>query len=136
MSYTFTVPGEPKAQGRPRFARRDNFVMAYDPKVSGDFKSRVAWFAKESGLILTLEPVMVEIDVYIKRPKSRCRKSDSPMKIPCSKRPDWDNFGKSVSDALTGIAWADDGQICDGRVRKFYHEIGGNPRTEITIAKI
>ena len=31
--------------------------------------------------------------------------------------PDWDNCGKSVCDSLNGIAWVDDRQVVDGRVR-------------------
>lgn len=129
----FIVPGEPKAQGRPRFARMGNFVRAYDPKVSGDFKSRIAFFAKESGVISTDEAVTLQIDVYVKRPKARCRKSDSTIRLPCSKRPDVDNYAKAVMDALTGIAWKDDGQIQELTVRKYYHEIGLSPRTEISV---
>ena len=36
-------------------------------------------------------------------------------------KPDWDNYGK-ITDALNGIAWKDDSQICDGRVIKRYSE--------------
>jgi Holliday junction resolvase RusA-like endonuclease len=38
--------------------------------------------------------------------------------MPTSK-PDWDNYGKIV-DALNGVLWRDDAQICDGRVIKVY----------------
>ncbi|GAA0975887.1 RusA family crossover junction endodeoxyribonuclease [Nocardiopsis tropica] len=33
---------------------------------------------------------------------------------------DWDHHGRALSDALSGVLWADDSQIVDGRVRKTY----------------
>lgn len=33
---------------------------------------------------------------------------------------DWDHLGRAVSDALTGVLWADDSQIVEGRIRKVY----------------
>lgn len=133
---TFTVPGDPKPQGRPRFVRMGKFVRAYDPKTSVDFKSKVAFFGTQSGLKPHDGAVMVSVDLYLKRPKAKCRKSDSPMKLPCSKRPDCDNFAKAIADALTGIAWKDDGQIQTLNVRKWYHEIGLGPRAVIEIKEI
>jgi len=130
---SFTIPGDPKPQQRPRFFRRGNFVGTYDPKESTDFKSKAAFFAKQSGITLLDGPISLEIDVFVKRPKNRCGKKFPPLRIPCSSRPDCDNFAKGVMDALNGIAWHDDGQIQDLRVRKFYHEIGGSPRTEVSI---
>ena len=33
---------------------------------------------------------------------------------------DWDHLGRAIGDALSGVIWADDSQIVDGRVRKYY----------------
>lgn len=44
--------------------------------------------------------------------------AESGAILPTS-RPDWDNYGK-ITDALNGIAWKDDSQVCDGRVIKRY----------------
>ena len=38
---------------------------------------------------------------------------------PC-KKPDADNIAKVVSDALNGIVYEDDSQICDLNVKKLY----------------
>jgi len=35
-------------------------------------------------------------------------------------KPDWDNIGKLVSDALNGIAYIDDKQIVDSSTKKIY----------------
>jgi hypothetical protein len=37
-----------------------------------------------------------------------------------TKKPDGDNFIKAVLDALTGIVWVDDSQVCDQRTIKIY----------------
>lgn len=36
------------------------------------------------------------------------------------KAPDWDKLARSVGDALNGVVWRDDSQVCDGRVTKRY----------------
>lgn len=33
---------------------------------------------------------------------------------------DWDHYGRAISDALTGVVYADDSQVVDGRCRKTY----------------
>jgi len=48
-------------------------------------------------------------------------------------RPDWDNLGKLISDALNGIVYKDDCQIADGRVAKRY---GQPERTMIRVTQI
>ncbi len=49
-------------------------------------------------------------------------------------RPDKDKLERLVLDALTGVAWRDDAQVCDGRTRKLY-VTDGHPETgaDITI---
>jgi len=51
-------------------------------------------------------------------------------------RPDWDNVGKAVCDALNGIAWGDDAQVVDGRVRKKYIEAPEIPGLRIVIRPV
>lgn len=133
MNYSFTVPGEPVPQGRPRFARMGKFVRVYDPADSSDFKGKVAFSAKRAGVKVLSNPVAVKAVFFVKRPKKLMRKKDPEGIIICSVRPDGDNYFKAVLDALNEIAYKDDGQVFDGRFKKFYHEKNGVPRTEITI---
>nr|DAG40359.1 MAG TPA: Endodeoxyribonuclease RusA [Caudoviricetes sp.] len=51
-------------------------------------------------------------------------------KIRPTVKPDWDNLGKLVSDALNGIAYDDDKSVVDASVRKYYSD---RPRTQITV---
>lgn len=129
----FTVPGDPKAQGRPRFYRRGSFVGAYDPKDSVSFKDRVALFARSAGVACLDTPVSILVRFCLKRPQSLMRQKDPEGLIPCGKRPDLDNFLKAIMDGLTGIAWKDDGLVWSCQVEKVYHEKDGSQRTEIKI---
>lgn len=45
-------------------------------------------------------------------------------------KPDWDNIGKLIADALNGIAYDDDKCIVDAMVRKFYST---DPRTVVIL---
>lgn len=48
MNLTFTIPGEPTAQGRPRFSTHGGFVKAYDPEKSRNYKAYVKLLACEA----------------------------------------------------------------------------------------
>ena len=50
-----------------------------------------------------------------------------------TRKPDFDNIGKVICDALNGIAYRDDAQIVDALVRKFYSDI---PRVIVEISDI
>ena len=132
----FVIPGNPVAQGRPRFSRAAGFVRVYDPKKSVDFKSTIALFATQAGLKPMIGPLRVSIDLFFKRPKARCRKRDLDGPIPCDKRPDIDNCCKIFLDALNGIAYKDDGQVYSIKVIKWYHEKDGAPRSVVEIEEI
>ena len=65
----------------------------------------------------------LECHVYLPVPASwsyeRRRAAIAGESWPAGK-PDWDNLGKLVSDALNGVCYKDDAQISDGRVIKLY----------------
>ena len=48
MRIKFTLPGKPVAQGRPRFYRKGNFVVATDPKPSKVYKADIAYIAQSA----------------------------------------------------------------------------------------
>lgn len=67
----------------------------------------------------------VRIFAYLSIPKSVSKKKRTAMLeglIRPTKKPDHDNIGKIVCDALNGIAYRDDAQIVDSLVRKFYSD--------------
>jgi Holliday junction resolvase RusA-like endonuclease len=58
-------------------------------------------------------PLIVSIYAWIKKPKS------SKLAYPTTK-PDADNIAKAVLDALNGILWHDDKQVCQLTIHKVY----------------
>jgi len=49
---------------------------------------------------------------------------------------DWDNIGGTISDALQGQFWDNDGQIVSGQVHKIINKKEKNCRVEITIEEL
>lgn len=136
----FTIPGEPCAQGRPRFSTLGGYVKAIDPAKSRNQKAFVKYLAttaaKQQGWTYTDLPLYVEIIAYMGIPKSKPKKWRTAairgQERP-TKKPDVDNLFKLVTDALSGVIYADDKQIVSCRVQKWYSE---EPRTEVKIAEV
>lgn len=142
-SISFTIPGKPGAKGRPKFARRGNFVTAYTPKDTVNYENLVKLYyaeaAAEAGYDMNSIPkgiFQLDVIAYFDIPKSKPKAwKDLALDgaIRPTSKPDWDNIGKIVADSLNKIAWTDDSYIEDGRVRKFFCEI---PRTVVIITDI
>jgi hypothetical protein len=81
-------------------------------------------------------PVAMGLTIYFPRPGKFMRKKDPDGPIPHIAKPDRDNVEKAILDALKGIIFVDDCQVCAGEVRKFYHEKNGRPRAEIRLQKL
>lgn len=131
--YRFTIPGKPMGQPRVRFARMGNFVKTYDPKEATSYKATIIQLAREVGITPMEGPIRLAVTAYMPRPKRLCRKSDPQGELDAECKPDWDNIGKIVSDALNGVAYADDSQIIEGRVLKKYHAVGGVPEMVVDV---
>lgn len=48
-------------------------------------------------------------------------------------KPDIDNLFKAATDAMTGIIWEDDDQICVNRSSKWFAAAGEEPHVEVQI---
>ncbi|KON88968.1 hypothetical protein AF332_20705 [Sporosarcina globispora] len=134
---TFTVYGEPVAQGRPRASTINGQVRMYDPAKSKDFKKYVKLVASQhrpSQLITG--PISMKVEIFKPSLKSFSKKkalaAERGELRPLTK-PDVDNYVKGVKDALKSVIWKDDSQVVDLHIGKWYSE---NPRIEITIEEI
>ena len=133
-----TIPGKPVAQGRPRFYRRGNFVVATDPKASKVYKADIQYLAqkhKENNNISELldGPLGLDVMAYFPCPKSRWRKTKPRTEEHHAKRPDADNVAKSIKDGLTGVFYHDDSQISELIIRKRIAAQGEAPRIEVSL---
>lgn len=132
-----TIPGEPCAQGRPRFSTHGGFVKAYDPEKSRNYKAYVKMIAiksmQEQGWKCTELPLSIEIRAFMSIPSSKSKKFKQAAVLGIerpTKKPDVDNIFKCVTDAMSGIAYKDDKQIVAATVNKWYAEV---PRVEVLI---
>lgn len=117
------LAGKPMAKERVRVTRQGH---AFTPQRTVNYEARLAWAAQEAmGGRPPLEgPLRVVMDVLLPIPKSRSKKWKAAAlagAVRPVKKPDSDNFAK-VMDSLNLIAWVDDSQIVDLRVRKFYSD--------------
>lgn len=124
----FVIPGTPVGKGRPKFARRGNFTMAYTPEKTASYENLVKVKAEEA---MTGKPVFagaveVFIRIIVTPPDSWSQKKKRAAlagEIYPTTKPDWDNVGKGICDAMNEIVFKDDKQIVDARVTKRYGQV-------------
>lgn len=128
----FTIPGKPGHKARHRTTKSG---FTYTPKETVQYENLVKHLFQEAApeFVPIHGPVQLEVRSLFPIPKSTPKKKLALMRAedyPYIKKPDRDNVGKAIQDALNEIAWRDDAVIYDGRDLKFYSE---RPRVEITI---
>lgn len=129
------IPGKPVPQARPRGrvqqGAKGPYVQMYEEKPSKVFKEHVAEIARFQTLktppvevggggdfMLPFEDMraLIYLRFNIEKPASYPKRVEWPIR-----KPDWDNLGKSVQDALVdaGIL-KDDNMVTDATVQKRY----------------
>lgn len=136
------IMGEPRAQGRPRFARHGEYVSTYDPKKSKEYKTRIfneVWLQLTQRKIKRFEssqPLRVTVAVYRGVPKSWPKwKKEAALsgKICPVSKPDMDNYIKIAMDGLNKALFNDDSCVVSIRAEKCY---SNKPRMEITVSQL
>lgn len=98
------------------------------------FKACVMHAAKEVYDGPPLEgPLRVDCLWLLPRPKRLIWQTRAMPRAYHFVKPDRDNLDKSVLDALTGLLWRDDCQVCDGRLTKMYAAGDEQPHVEIRV---
>ena len=136
MKISFTVDGDPfgwQRTGQNRYTK-----ATYTQGKTRKHEQLVAWAYKAAaGGFSFPDETHIELRViaFMKIPKGTSKKKREKMlsgEIRPIVKPDWDNIGKLVSDALNGIAYKDDKYVVDAVVRKFYSD---HPRTQVSITE-
>ena len=127
----FTVYGEPKGKGRPRFNTKTGHAITpkdtvnYEMLVHMEYLEQCDEFRFPDDAMLDMR-----IKAYYSIPKSASKKKRVAMltgEIRPTKKPDMDNVVKIQ------VAYRDDTQIVDCQCRKFYSD---RPRVEVTIINL
>lgn len=136
---TFTIMGQPVAQGRPK-ARivtphgRAPFVTVYDPSKSKKWKAEVL---KQAVIHRSMAgtphypegtPLKVTLTFRMERPKSLPKRVKHH-----TKKPDIDNLQKALLDGLGSTFYNDDRQIVQCLCEKVYCEAGEEPGVSVQI---
>ena len=117
MELKFTIRGEPKGKGRPKFSRQGNMVRTYTPDTTANYENYVKMeYWNQCGQRMFAKGVQLDMRLT------------AYFAIP-----DMDNIIKVIADALNGIAYYDDSQIVDTAVRKFYSD---EPRVVVKISEV
>ena len=130
MEIKFTVPGTPRGKQRPRVCRINGRSITYTPRQTAEYESQIKsmYFKVANFKFERYVPLEVAILALFAPPKNASKKVRALMlggEILPTKRPDGDNVIKVVLDALNGVAFHDDGQICKIYFEKMYAETPG-----------
>ena len=121
----FTVYGIPRPKQRARILKNG---FSYIPKETREYEERISWAAREAGCWEHEGMVALDVFAYFAIPKRELTSIIEGDARP--KRPDWDNIGKIVSDALEGVCYKDDKQVVMAKVVKMYSV---EPRLDVVV---
>lgn len=108
---TIAIYGDIKGKGRPRFNRRTGH--AYTPETTRTLENLIFSTVREAyDFPPSSGPVVMDIQIEQKRPKSKGAFHDYP------KKPDCDNAAKLILDSLNELVYLDDAQVNQLTIRK------------------
>jgi Holliday junction resolvase RusA-like endonuclease len=135
----FFVDCPPVAQPRQRHAMIGGHVRNYTPAAHpvNVFKDFARMAAKRAYQGPPLEgPLRLSLLFLLPRPKRMIWKAKPMPREWMSAKPDFDNISKAFSDAMNGIVWVDDSQICSAVVQKMYAAGGESPGVVVEIEEL
>lgn len=139
--FEFVFRTEPRAIQSVRFCRIGEHVRTYQPKNNTDWKNYIRlcaseqlpekWQSLDGPLALEVQFVFSPLRSF---PKKTMQAIAAGNRVYKSTKPDLtDNLLKGLCDALTGICWRDDSQICKVNSCKFF---GLDPMIRLKVSQI
>lgn len=121
---TIHLAGPPRGKGRPRASGRNGFVRMFTDKKTQNFEAAVRLAAQQAqgSAPLLAGGVSMAIVAVFPVPASWSKKKQRAAlagEVLPTVKPDSDNLSK-CKDALNGVAWKDDAQVCVEMVWKVY----------------
>lgn len=99
--YKIEIQARPVPKARPRLGVNGRL---YTPRETKEFEELVGWYTRSVVRNPTEKPVRVHIDIFSKT------------------RADIDNIAKAILDGLNGVAFLDDRQVVELKIRKLAPE--------------
>lgn len=135
ITIDFTIPGNPQGKARPRVTAHGT----YTPSKTKSYEKLVAEKFIEAMQnqydFEKVESAEIYITAYFDVPKSwSLHAKRDHYNQPATKKPDSDNIGKIICDALNGVAYKDDACVCELDISKRYRGEDEEPRVEVTVA--
>lgn len=140
---SFFVPGTPVAKGSAKAFYNRNarkiVTMQDNRDKQKPWASMISYCAQEAGCAISQGAIRIGLQFVMPRPKAHygtgknasILKGSAPVRH--TSKPDLDKLIRCVKDALTGVAWKDDSQVCEVEAGKKYGEPTG---VEIEIKEV
>jgi Holliday junction resolvase RusA-like endonuclease len=131
------ILAQPRPRGRIMYKGKKPFVHIYDPTINQKWKELLAETIRkelDNNSIILQGELFLDLTVYKPYPINTSRVLAYLLEsglIKPEKIPDFDNYEKSICDALKGVFWKDDSQIINSKFQKFYSKI---PRIEFKLS--
>ena len=129
MIFSFTVPGPPHGQGRPRFARMPRGVRTYKAPKDVSYERWIyahALAARPRGWEPLTGPVALTVEVYQRVSKKQASRWSVT-------KPDLSNTIKAIEDALLGLGYVDDRQVSSIQACKWVVGKDAEPRVYVKV---
>ena len=136
MRVEFTIPGNPVGWQRAGHSRKNGRCYTQGNTRQQENLAAICFRRQCAVRFPEKSAIRMTVTAYLSIPKSASGVKRGKMlagKILPTVKPDWDNIGKLISDALNGVAYADDKTVTDARVIKAYSE---NPRTVVILEEV
>ena len=133
------IPGEPVGKGRPRVVRNGGVTRTYTPEKTASYENlvKLEYERQAHGEFYGAGTALrMKLIIYQHPAKSSSKRKTAAKlagEIRPTKKPDCSNVLKSIEDGLNGVAYADDAQIVDIEVQKYYDL---QPRVEVEIKEV
>jgi Holliday junction resolvase RusA-like endonuclease len=138
QSIEFVIPGKPVAWQRVGGRLKTGVPVLFTRPQTRSYQSLVKYACaqKMNGAAMIEGPVTLSIEVIVEIPASWSQRKQAEARagerMPTG-RPDLDNVSGSIRDALNGVAYRDDAQVCIETLSKEY---GPQPQVTVRIATL
>jgi len=123
------IPGKPEHQKRHRNTKGGHYYNPSAPELK-TIAREIYLAARAQKWQRSTKPVIVRLDCYFARPKSRKKLAETYH----AQKPDLDNIAKLYIDAaIVGNVIADDKQVIRINAGKYYALDGDEPRVDLEI---